>query len=254
MSTASDNYTVIQLSDTHLFSKKSTELQGYCTHKYLTNTIDHVLRSTIKPNIVLITGDISQDKTTQSYKLALEQFERLDCLVYWIHGNHDNEIELNSIFNNSPKLKKLDKLPVPFWDFISINTCRDGTDKGYIEDEEYERFLLKIEETKKKNKKIAVVMHHHPIPVNTPLLDACMLENHEKFLRIAKQNKEIKLIICGHVHGNYRIVHDEFVIETSPATCFQWKKGTSEVETENRRGYKIFHFNGDVYTSSTSFI
>lgn len=254
MLTVGNNYTVIQITDTHLFSDKSTELLGYCTHKYLTDTIDHVLKSRTKPNIVLITGDISQDETAQSYKLALEQFERLDCLVYWIHGNHDNEIELKPIFNNSPKLKKLDKLSVPFWDFISINTCRYGTEKGYIEDDEYERFLLKIEETKKKNKKIAVVMHHHPIPVDTPLLDECMLENHDKFLRVAKQNKEIKLIICGHVHGNYRIVHDELVMESCPATCFQWKKGASEDETENRRGYKIFNFNADAYTSSTIFI
>lgn len=253
MPTNNENYKVIQITDTHLFSDKSTELLGYCTYQHLADTITHVLNSNIKPNMVLVTGDIFQDETKQSYQLALAQFERLNCPVYWIHGNHDNESELKPIFEGSPKLQRLDKLSTPYWDLISINTCRRGTAKGYIEDDEYERFLLKIEAAKKNNKKIAVVMHHHPMPVNTPLLDACMLENYEKLLNMVKQNKMIKLIICGHVHGDYKMVCDGFVIETSPATCFQWKKGTSKVETENRRGYRIFDFNSTSYSSSTIF-
>lgn len=252
MPTNNENYTVIQITDTHLFSDKSTELQGYCTHQHLVETIDHVLNSNIKPNIVLVTGDISQDETAQSYQLALAQFERLKCLVYWIHGNHDNVTTLKPIFNDAKQFTRLEKLSTPYWDFIAINTCRPGVSKGYIEDEEYERFLIKMDEAKKNNKKIAVVMHHHPVTVNTPLMDDCMLKNHEKFLTIVKQKTQ--LIICGHVHGDYKIVHDELVIETCPATCFQWKKGTSKVETENRRGYKIFNFNNSSYTSSTIFI
>lgn len=252
---AKDNFTVIQLSDPHLFSYEAAQLQGYTTHHHLVETINHVLRNPdVKPDMVFVTGDISQDETAESYRLALAQLERLPCPVYWIHGNHDNEAELQPIFKNSDRLQQLTQLCTPHWDFISINTCRHGADEGYIEKDEYERFLFKLESAEASNKKIAVVMHHHPAPVNTPLLDACMLRYHEKFLALVKEHRAIKLIMCGHVHGDYKINRDGFVIETCPATCFQWQKGTSSVITEDIRGYKVFDFNSTSYVSSTVFI
>jgi 3',5'-cyclic-AMP phosphodiesterase len=255
MPTTPNNYTVIQITDPHLFSDVTNELQGYQTYKHLAETIDHILvNPNAKPDMVFVTGDISQDETAESYQLALTQLERFTCPVYWIQGNHDNQAELQPIFDSSRRLQQLTHLSTSYWDFISINTCRRDVDDGYIEDDEYERFVFKLEEAKAKSKKIAVVMHHHPTAVNTPLMDACGLHNQEKFLKLVKQYEEIKLVICGHVHGDYKIALDEFTIETCPATCFQWKKGTSSLETENRRGYKIFHFNSTSYTSSTIFI
>jgi Icc protein len=246
-------YQIIQITDTHLFSDPDKTLRGYCTHANLVKTIDHILlNATSKPDFVFVTGDISEDESAQSYLLALAQFERLDCPVYWIHGNHDNAIVLKPIFDRSQRVKNLINLSIPSWEFISINTCRYGSEKGYIASDEYDRFLLQLAEV--KNKQVAVVMHHHPIPVNTPLLDACMLQDYEQFLNITKQHKEIKLVICGHVHGDYKVMHDDLLIEVSPATCFQWKKGTSEVETENVIGYKIFNFDGLSFTSSAIFI
>ena len=37
------------------------------------------------------------------------------------------------------------------------------------------------------------------------------------------------------------------MIESSPATCLQWEKGTKDLKTDMRIGYKIYHFKQDGY-------
>ena len=251
----SDEIKIIQITDTHLFSDKTSQLHGYCTHQSLTEIIEHLIDDRLKKeDVVLLTGDISQDESLESYRLALIQLERLKSTVYWIHGNHDDESKIKTVFDTSKYVKKLNKFSIKNWDFISINTCRRGTDKGYIDECEMKIFLEKVDESKKSNKNIAIVMHHHPVPVDTPLVDECGLQNSEIFLDTLNKNSEIKLVICGHVHGDYRISLGGKVIETCPATCFQWVKGTDQVKTENRKGFKVFNISTNSCSSSTIFI
>ncbi len=249
-----DHLKVIQLTDMHLFSDQAQKLHGYCTHQSLSDTIDLINASVDTLDFALVTGDISQDKTTVSYQLALAQFERLGVPVYWIHGNHDDESAIRPIFHASVHLKQLTHLSTPSWDFIALNTCRCGTNSGYLEESELASFWKKIATSQKSDRKIAVVMHHHPYPVATPLVDNCMLQESEQFLVQMNNTKEIKLIICGHVHGAYQISREKHTLESCPATCFQWKTGTDKVVTEDKRGFKVFDFYADSYQSSVIFV
>lgn len=248
---------IIQISDTHLFSDPLGKLHGYCSHQLLSDTVTHLISTyhpANRPDFYLLTGDISQDESIESYKLALTQLERLDAPIYWIHGNHDDKNRIKSTFNLSKNLIQLKKLVTPAWDFIAIDTCQAGTDTGHIGKEEMRLFLSAVDKSKQSHKNIAVVMHHHAYPVGTPLIDECILRNSDDFIHAVKSIDEIKLIICGHVHGDYRIPIGDKFIETCPASCFQWKKGTQGIDTENKRGFKFFEFDTNTYKSRTIFI
>jgi len=248
---------IIQITDTHLFSDPLGKLHGYCSHQLLSDIITHltsIYHRDGKPDFYFLTGDISQDESIESYKLALNQLERLDAPVYWIQGNHDDRNRIKSIFNSSNNLTQLKKLVTPAWDYIAIDTCQPSKDEGYISKEEMQFFLSAVEKSKQSHKNIAIVMHHHACPVGTPLIDECILRDSYDFIRTIKSIDEIKLVICGHVHGDYRIPIGKKFIETCPATCFQWKKGTQNIETENKRGFKVFEFNSNTYESTTMLI
>lgn len=245
---------VVQITDMHLFADKAQQLQGHCTYQNLAETIDYLLAVKEDPHFVLVTGDISQDESAQSYQWARAQLERLNATVYWIDGNHDDKSIVKPIFESSSRLQQLHHLTTHSWDFIALNTCRRGTDDGYLEADELADFWQKVERAKGNHKNIAVVMHHHPYPVATPLVDACMLQQADDFLAQVKQHAEIKLMICGHVHGDYQIAYGTQMIEACPATSFQWQKGTSTLETEKRRGFKRFTFNSDAYQVSTIYL
>lgn len=246
---------IIQITDLHLFSKKSSKLYGYCTYDALCEVVNHIKKYySSKEYIFFVTGDISQDESLESYQLALLQLEKLGAIFYWIHGNHDDHDKMKSIFYNSQQARNLKKLATKYWDFIFLNTCKRGTDHGYLKEDEIKFFLEELEKSNIENKKVAIIMHHHPCPVNTPLVDNYILQYNEKFINILNKNNIIKLMICGHVHNDYKISFFNKIVEACPATSFQWKKGTNKIETENIRGFKIFNMTQYSYTSSAIYI
>ena len=75
----------------------------------------------------------------------------------------------------------------------------------------------------------------------------------ESILTLLDTRKEIEAIICGHVHTPSTHKYNNCVIDACPATCFQWQLGTSTVQIENKRGYKLLDFH-DEYHSETFFV
>lgn len=67
-------------------------------HEFL---IDYFLKdlSDIKPDVILISGDITQRATSEQYKLFLNFLKKLNCTVCAVPGNHD--IPLHNFFERA---------------------------------------------------------------------------------------------------------------------------------------------------------
>ena len=237
---------VIQISDTHLFADDELEIFGVKSNAKFNEVINRIIaEDSHDADIILFTGDISQDETPQSYKKAADCLSALNIPIYWIPGNHDSLDQAKSVFINTKNFNRHSTLSLPCWHLIFLNTKMDGRDDGQLSHSELE--MLKHEITiSPVNKKLAIVMHHHPAPVGTPLIDHYILQNAKEFWDIIV-GTNVELIICGHVHGDYRYQYNKVMIETSPATCLQWEKGTQNLKTEMKIGYKIYHFEQDGY-------
>ncbi len=59
---------VAQITDTHLFAKDEQQMLGVRTHDSLQAVVAHLSLLRPLPNILLLTGDISQDETKESYQ------------------------------------------------------------------------------------------------------------------------------------------------------------------------------------------
>lgn len=242
--------TVVQITDMHLLAGREAQLFDYCTYAALVLTIDAICKLAVKPDACFVTGDISQDESLQSYEWALAELERLKMPIFWIPGNHDDRDRADTVFRSSSNTHRLSTLATRSWDFIALDTCRRGADEGYLNDEDFGRFVDAVHASARAGKQIAAIMHHHPVPVQTPLLDKYVLQENQRLLALLDGTPQIKLLICGHVHGNYRLQLRHQTIEACPATCFQWEKGTSTVKTEDSRGFKIFQFSPTGYEST----
>lgn len=242
---------IIQITDTHLFATEEGRLQGFATNQLFNNALEKIASQYKHVDFIFLTGDISQDRSVESYKYAAGRLNQLQVPVYWIAGNHDDASPVvQSIFDRYENLYVLKHLSTPYWDFIALNSWREGTDSGYIDPKDIEQFVAQLDEARRNRKQVAVIMHHHPFPIGTPIVDECMLQDNGDFLKVVRQRSEIKLMISGHVHGDYKIDIDGKKLETCPATCFQWKKGASTAATEDKRAFKYFSFEQNAYRSS----
>lgn len=237
---------IIQITDTHLFANDELEIFGAkCNHTFKKVMKKLIDEDSHDADMIFLTGDISQDETKASYQKIAHDLSRLNLPIYWIPGNHDDLAIMESVFMNTKYFNRQSTLLLPHWHLIFLNTKIDGRDDGLLSLSELKRLKDELL-VSPANKKIAIIMHHHPAPVGTPLVDKYILQNGNDFWDIICGFK-VELIICGHVHGDYRFKHNNVMIESSPATCLQWEKGTKDLQADMRIGYKIYHFEQNGY-------
>lgn len=237
---------IIQISDTHLFANDESEIFGIKCNIKFNEVINKIIDDEIHDaDMIFLTGDISQDESAQSYKKIARHLSNLKLPVYWIPGNHDNLLQLEAVFMKMKNFHRVSSLSSAHWHFIFLNSKIDGREDGELSVLELEMLKDKIHSAP-IHKKIAIVMHHHPAAVGTPLIDNYILQNNQEFWDVVA-GTSVRLIICGHVHGDYQIEYNNIMIETAPATCLQWVKGTKKIKIDARIGYKIYYFEENNY-------
>lgn len=230
---------VLQLSDTHLFANKEATLFDVNTYSALEQLLVAVQSRLDNIDIILLTGDVSQDMTEKSYQNIVELLDSFGKPVYWLAGNHDNKEMMEQVFNQYSIFHKLDCLKIGNWGFFMLDTIRPGEDKGYLQVETLARNFPKVHY-------LACVMHHHPIEVDTPLIDKYKLQNTKVLLPFFQgQDVYPKLIMTGHVHGYYKKMLDVIPIINAPATCFQFRATTAVKDIEPSSGCIFWQFNDD---------
>lgn len=240
---------LIQLTDFHLFSNTKETLQGYCTYECLKLVVDSIISNVnLTADAIFITGDISEDKTLESYQLALKQVERLNLPIYFLAGNHDDKECMKSVFSRSSLAIDTNEIHCKDWILIKVDTVQYGEDSGLLSADAKKDLEKRI--AGYRNIKVALFMHHHPVAVGIPLVDGCMLLNSKDIFSLADSGNKLKSIICGHAHTQLTGMHNDCVIDVCPATCFQWKAGARTLETDDERGYKLLSF-GEQYHSET---
>lgn len=239
---------IIQITDTHLFSSDELTIFGVKSNSKFNEVIKKINDTEIHDtDIIFLTGDISQDETPESYKKAAKKLSTLNVPIYWIPGNHDDTKQMKKIFSITKNFNSNVCASFNHWQFIFLNTKLDGTNEGYLSQSELIMLKNQLAEIP-ADKKIVIVMHHHPAAVGTPLIDQYILQNKQAFWDIVI-GTNVELIICGHVHGDYRFEYNNIKIESSPATCLQWEKGCTELIIDKKIGYKVYYFNQDGYES-----
>ena len=80
---------LVQLSDSHLFAEADAVLLGMNTRDSLQRVIDLVREQQPRIDLLLATGDLSQDGTLASYQQFREMTAPFGVPARWIPGNHD---------------------------------------------------------------------------------------------------------------------------------------------------------------------
>lgn len=245
-----DRLKIIQITDTHLFSDSRAMLfQSECNSNFQ-KVIKQIAINELKDlDLILLTGDLSQDETEESYNKIVRALADFAVPIFWIPGNHDN-LEIISSTLKKASFYHLRELDLKFWKLIFLNTKCPGMEAGFLEPVEMHALQKAIKEAELQDKNVALIMHHHPISVSTPLIDEYILKNNADFWDVVAKTR-VKLIICGHVHNDYTLNHMNISLESGPATCFQFVKGADKLEIEHLIGYKKYNFINNQYNAQS---
>jgi Icc protein len=211
---------LLQISDTHLFADAGRDLLGIATAASFQAVLDAITELPQPYDVVLATGDLSQDHSAASYQRFAQEVTTLQKPVHWLPGNHDHRVLMQNelqVAGIHPEMQLVGE----HWQVILLDSQVYGTPHGWLSHlqlEQLEAALLQYPE-----KHALICLHHHTFPIGSIWLDQHDLKNSSDFLTLLSHHPQVKAVLCGHVHQEYDQMHQGIRFLTSPSTCIQFK-------------------------------
>ena len=93
---------VAQITDMHLFAAIDRQLLDLPTNDSLQAVLERLAKLQPKPDILLLTGDLSQDGSHKSYQRLQNLLVPFEIPTYWLAGNHDNLPVMQQVLSHPP--------------------------------------------------------------------------------------------------------------------------------------------------------
>lgn len=244
---------LIQLTDLHLLADPDANFKGQQPWHNFVAILAEIEQSGW-PDIFLLTGDLSQDESLESYKRLYHRMQATGVPWHWLPGNHDH-IEFMQLLH-----------PIEFsvsyngWCFLLLNS-QSGQPHGALD--QAQRMAIQQLVRTQQAKPILVAVHHHPLLVgagrlgelhhptqenddNIQGIDLIPLRDSGWLWQTLSQQSAVKLVLCGHVHQAQQVTRDGLTLLTTPATSIQFKADVNDFELdEQNAGYRVILLNAE---------
>ena len=217
---------ILQITDTHLFADPQGHLMGVKTLSSLDAVLERIQDEYSDFNGFLVTGDLSQDKTRQSYQLLKDRLDVFGKPQFWLQGNHDNTETMQGI--NSEAM--IQRVAMGRWQILLLNSQVPGQPHGHLKESE----LKRLEEYlwSHSNSHSLIALHHHPESINSLWMDKIGLDNAGALQEVLMSHSNVKGIVHGHVHQAREYSLDDVPVLATPSTCLQFLPESTEFSVE----------------------
>lgn len=231
----SSSVLLVQLSDSHLFAEADGALLGMTTRASLTAVVDRVLAEQPQIDLVLATGDLSQDGTVQSYEAFRQASDRLDAPKRWLPGNHDELREMAIAAQQSNVLDPV--VDIGNWRVTMLDSAVPGSVPGYLEDKQLQLLAQALSEAPQRHHLIC--LHHHPVPIGAAWMAPIGLRNPEALFSVLERFPQARALLWGHVHQEFDQMHEGLRLMASPSTCIQFAPNSEDFALDSKApGYR----------------
>lgn len=192
------DYTLIQLSDTHLLGE-GLAYGSVDTTARLKESLDAILASGLKPDALILSGDLTDHGAPAAYEklreLVLPVVAELETELIVLAGNHDDAATLTKLLldgGEHDRVHQIGGLRV-----ITLDSSVAGHHHGEIGDDQLRWLAAQLEQPAPDGTILAV--HHPPLPSTMSALDIAHLREPGR-LAEAIAGTDVRLVICGHNH------------------------------------------------------
>jgi 3',5'-cyclic-AMP phosphodiesterase len=159
------------------------------------------LNSLSKPlDAVLVTGDITHNGLPEEYKTARDLLAS-PLPVLTCPGNHDERAAYRTAFlgQNAEDGPVNQVRRVGDVVFALCDSSVPGRYEGALSDETL-AWLAKVLAETPRDVPVLICLHHPPVPLHSPELDAMRLVDEERLAELIRVQPHVAAILCGHAH------------------------------------------------------
>ena len=233
---------IAQITDIHMFADEDQELLGLST----TQSFQAVLeRLSLQPqlDLLLLTGDLSQDGKPESYRHVQNLLSPLRIPTYWLPGNHDCLPAMEQVLNRG-LISPHKTFEQGGWNFVLLNSSVPGCVHGHLSAETLGWLDFRLGLV--SNKPTLIALHHPPIAVNSTWLDTSTLQNPEELFAVLDRHPQVKLVLFGHIHQEFNRQRRGVHYLGTPSTCIQFEPRSSDFALDQEEpGFRLLNLYAD---------
>jgi 3',5'-cyclic AMP phosphodiesterase CpdA len=197
-------YTLIQISDLHVEEVGVASRYGLDTITLLEGALRRVEAGGVRPDAVLLTGDLVERGTPAEYRRLRELVEpaaaRLGVPFVYAMGNHDDRAALRGVL-----LDDASGSTDPLYQVIRLHGLRivvldssiPGVAFGDLDDDQLDRLRAELADPAPDG--TVLVLHHPPLPSVVPIAGAIELL-HPQRLAATVAGSDVRIVLAGHTH------------------------------------------------------
>ena len=251
---------IAQISDVHIRDHLGMFGELVDTSKTLEKAIKLLNALDPQPDVVLATGDLTDDGTKEQYSQFLEIIAPLNAPLLPLPGNHDDYSEFINAFSSTlpDEIPKnhcsyvIDNFPVRL---IALDTSLPGQHDALFS-EDHELWLSQVL-AQEKDKPTLIFTHFPPFETGINFMDISGLKSADRLEKIIRNNPQVKLVVAGHVHRPIQTSFASTMISVCPSTGNQLKldlnpKNGSAVDEPP--GFQLHIWKNDRFVTHTGII
>ncbi|MBW9121045.1 phosphodiesterase [Microbacterium trichothecenolyticum] len=215
---------LLHLSDTHLRAPSTPRLFDVVDGaNRLADTVGVIEASGIRPDAIIVTGDLADLGEPGAYAalrgLVEPLAERIGARVLWVMGNHDERGAFRAgLYDEASddrpvdRVDELDGLRV-----ITLDTSVPGHHHGEVSDDQL-MWLAGVLATPAPLGTI-LAMHHPPVPSVLPLAASVELHDQRRLAAVLR-GTDVRAIIAGHLHYSTFATFAGIPVSVASSTCY----------------------------------
>ncbi|KRW57763.1 3',5'-cyclic-AMP phosphodiesterase [Pseudomonas sp. TTU2014-080ASC] len=219
---------VVQLSDSHLFADSTGRLMGMDTQDSLKQVVALVLKDQEQVDLVLGTGDLSQDGSVESYQCFRDLSAPISAPARWLPGNHDELSPMQAACVGSDLLRAV--TDIGNWRVTMLDSTIPGAVPGYLSDAQLALLERALSEAPERHHLIC--LHHHPVSIGSQWMEPIGLRNPDALFKVLDRFTQVRAVLWGHVHQEFDQHRRSVRLLASPSTCVQFAPGSEDFRVD----------------------
>jgi 3',5'-cyclic AMP phosphodiesterase CpdA len=214
---------IAQITDLHIKDSGGLVYQRVDTAAFLRAAVAHILALEPRPDIVVVTGDLTDSGRPEQYAELRQILAALPVPIFVLPGNHDEREALRAAFLPDGYLPRSGFLQYAVEDYplrlVALDTLRPGSDGGLLCDERLswlDRTLAAA-----PDRPTVIIMHHPPFRTGITQSDTLSLEGADRLREIVGRHHQVERLLCGHVHRSIHVRFAGTIASIAPSTAHQ---------------------------------
>ncbi len=211
---------LVQVTDCHLGSAPGSTLLGMDTDHSLQAVVDLIGRERTAIDLILGTGDLSDQGSRAAYLRLQSYFDQLCATSVWLPGNHDARAEMAAVVGDRPQLSN--EVRVSDWQILMLDSQIPGEVGGELGADQLDLLEHCLQCASEEGLHTLICLHHQPVAIGCDWLDKHKIADAEEFFALIERFHSVKGILWGHVHQQADLLRRGVALFSTPSTCVQF--------------------------------